>query len=186
MARSSIDPAALEAEIASLGDLSPITLRERWQALYGTPAPRSLRRDMLIRAVAYQLQVKAYGGLSAGTKRRLREIATAAREGTFNAAMAGPRIKPGTRLIRAWQKETHLVLVLEDGFEWRNSRYRSLSSIAKAITGTSWNGWTFFGVKRPSAQEGRDDRSRFKDPALGSNGKRAWPRSRAHPEQPHA
>ena len=56
MARSSMDPIALEAEIASLGDLSPITLRERWQALYGTPAPRSLRRDMLIRAVAYELQ----------------------------------------------------------------------------------------------------------------------------------
>src|SRR4051794_6942516 len=65
----------VEAEIATLGDLSLAALRERWEALYGNPAPRSLRRDLLIRAVAFQLQVKAFGGLSAATKRKLREIA---------------------------------------------------------------------------------------------------------------
>src|SRR5918994_1302197 len=138
----------VEAEIVLLGGLSLEALRERWHALYGNPAPRSLRRDFLIRAVAYQLQVKAFGGLSAATKRKLREIATAAREGRFDAAIVAPRVKPGTRLIRVWRGETHSVLVLEDGFEWKGTRYRSLSLIAKTITGTNWNGWTFFGVKR--------------------------------------
>ena len=135
-----------------MGGLSLEALRERWPALYGNPAPRSLRRDLLIRAIAYQLQVKAFGGLSTATKRMLREIATAAREGRFDAAAIGPRVKPGTRLIRVWQGETHRVLVLEDGFEWNGSRHRSLSVIAKAITGTNWNGWIFFGVKRRPAR----------------------------------
>jgi Protein of unknown function (DUF2924) len=112
----------------------------------------SLRRDFLIRAVAYQLQVKAFGGLSAATKRKLREIAAAAREGRFDPALIGPRVKPGTRLIRVWRGETHTVHVLEDGFEWNGSRYGSLSVIAKAISGTNWNGWVFFGVKRRPAR----------------------------------
>ena len=62
--------------------------------------------------------------------------------------LGGPRIKPGTRLIRLWQDKTHTVEVLQDGFEWEGRRYSSLSAIAKAISGTNWNGYTFFGVKR--------------------------------------
>src|SRR3954452_15199349 len=108
----------VEAEIAGLPDLGLQALRERWEALYGNPAPRSLRRGLLIRAVAYQLQVKDFGGLSAATKRKLREIAAAAQEGRFDPAVIGSRVKPATRLIRVWQGETHSVLVLEDGFEW--------------------------------------------------------------------
>ncbi len=168
---------SVEAEIAALPGLSLAALRERWSALYGNPAPRSLRRDLLVRAIAYQLQVKAYGGLSPVTKRVLREIA-AAREGRFDDAAIGPRVKPGTRLIRVWQGETHSVLVLEDGFEWKGARHRSLSVIAKAITGTNWNGWTFFGVKRSSGSEGRDSLGRFKPPAVAPDGSRLWPRSR--------
>jgi hypothetical protein len=168
----------IEAEIAGLADLSLHALRGRWQALYGNPAPRSLRRDLLIRAIAYQLQVKAFGGLSAVTKRKLREIALAAREGRFEPALIGPRVKPGTRLIRVWQGETHSVLVLDEGFEWKGTRYRSLSLIAKTITGTNWNGWTFFGVKRGSPRDGRDSLGRFNGPVLREDGSRAWPRSR--------
>jgi Protein of unknown function (DUF2924) len=169
----------VEAEIAGLPALSLEALRERWRALYGNPAPRSLRRGLLIRAVAYQLQVKAFGGLSAATKKKLREIAVAAREGRFDPAVIGPRVKPGTRLIRVWQGETHSVLVLEDGFEWNGTRYRSLSLVAKTITGTNWNGWTFFGVKRPgSPPEGRDGLGRFNGPVVAPDGSRVWPRSR--------
>jgi hypothetical protein len=139
----------VEAEIAGLAGLSLEELRRRWEALYDNPAPRSLRRDLLIRAVAYQLQVKAFGGLSVATKRKLREIAAAAREGRFEPSLIGPRVKPGTRLIRMWQGETHTVHVLDDsGYEWNGAQYGSLSVIAKTITGTNWNGWTFFGVKR--------------------------------------
>jgi hypothetical protein len=168
----------VEAEIAGLPALSLDELRERWRVLYGNPAPRSLRRDLLVRAVAYQIQVKAFGGLSAATKRKLREIAAAAREGRFDASIVAPRVKPGTRLIRVWQGETHSVLVLEDGFEWKGTRYRSLSLIAKTITGTNWNGWTFFGVKRGAPREGRDSLGRFNGPVAAPDGSRVWPRSR--------
>jgi hypothetical protein len=160
-----------------LPDLSLADLRERWEALYDTPAPRSLRRDLLIRAIAYQLQVRAHGGLSAATKRKLHEIAAAVREGTFEPALTEPRIRPGTRLIRVWQSETHIVFVHEDGFEWNGARHRSLSTIAKAITGTNWNGWTFFGVKRATGGEGRDRLGRFKS-GTAPNGMREWPRGR--------
>ena len=102
----------------------------------------------------------------------------AAREGRFDAAAIGPRVKPGTRLIRVWQGETHCVLVLDEGFEWRGARHRSLSVIAKAITGTNWNGWTFFGVKRSSGAEGRDCLGRFRRPVVTRDGSRLWPRSR--------
>jgi hypothetical protein len=103
----------------------------------------------------------------------------AAREGRFDPVVISPRVKPGTRLIRVWQGETHSVLVLEDGFEWNGTRYRSLSLVAKTITGTNWNGWTFFGVKRPgSPAEGRDSLGRFNRPVACPDGSRLWPRSR--------
>ena len=107
-------------------------------------------------------------------------ITPAARDSSLDPIASEPRIKPGTRLIRVWQDKTHSVLVLEDGgFEWNGARHRSLSTIAKTITGTSWNGWTFFGVKRGSVKEGRDSLGRFRTPAPGQNGSKHWPRSRA-------
>lgn len=142
----------LEAEIARLPDLGLAELRDRWRVLYGRPAPKFFRRKLLVRAVAYQMQVKMFGGLSEATKRRLREIAAAAHHGTFDPVMTEPRIKPGTKLIRTWKKVTHEVMVLNDGFAWNGVRHGSLSTIAKTITGTSWNGWTFFGLKRPVAR----------------------------------
>ena len=81
MSRATDDDAALEAEIVRLPDLGLHELRARWKALFGHPAPKSLRRNFLARAIAYQMQVEAYGGLSAATKRRLREIAAAVRKG---------------------------------------------------------------------------------------------------------
>ncbi|MGH9809249.1 MAG: DUF2924 domain-containing protein, partial [Terriglobia bacterium] len=152
MARQPIDPDALDAEIARLPDLGIEELRRRWQELYGRPAPKTFRRNLLVRGVAYQMQVKVYGGLSNETKRRLREIALAVRNGGHNALIPGPRIKPGTQILRLWQGKTHTVLALADGFQWQGKTYRSLSAIAKAITGTQWNGYIFFGVKRRPAQ----------------------------------
>ena len=177
MARKLAD-AKLEAEIARLPDLGLIELRARWKTLFGLPAPKFFRRKLLVRAVAYQMQVKAYGGLSEATKRRLREIAAAARDGTFDAVDLEPRIKPGTKLIRTWKKVTHEVMVLQDGFAWNGERHESLSAIAKTITGTSWNGWTFFGIKRPTRKNGHDIRGKFRRPAPGRDGKVMWPRSR--------
>ncbi|MGB9367326.1 MAG: DUF2924 domain-containing protein [Xanthobacteraceae bacterium] len=169
---------SVEAEIARLPDLGLAELRERWAALYGTPVPKYFRRGLLVRAVAYQIQVKAFGGLSEATKQRLRGIAAAVRNGTFEAADLEPRIKPGTKLIRTWKKETHEVTALEDGFAWKGQHYTSLSTIAKTITGTSWNGWKFFGLKGPVRKDGFDARGRFKRPKPDRRGKVIWPRAR--------
>jgi hypothetical protein len=148
MPRGTIDDVALETEIGRLPSLSLFELRNRWKALFGHPAPKSLRRSFLARAVAYQMQVEAYGGLSAATKRRLGEIANAVRNGDANATLGSSRIKPGTQMIRQWQNATHTVTALADGFEWNGRTYKSLSAVANAITGTNWNGFSFFGIKR--------------------------------------
>src|SRR6202158_3711988 len=148
MAHGTIDDAALEAEIGRLPALSLLELRNRWKTLFGHPAPKSLRRNFLARAVAYQMQVDAYGGLSVATRRRLREIAIAVRNGDANAVLGSVRIKPGTQMIRHWQDTTHTVTALAEGFEWNGRTYKSLSAVANAITGTNWNGFAFFGIKR--------------------------------------
>ena len=148
MSRRERDEAALEAEIARLPDLGHDELRKRWKLLFGRPAPKSLRRKFMARAVAYQMQVAAYGGLSAATKRRLREIAIAISNGDRTGVFSGVQIKPGTQLIRQWQNTTHTVMVLDEGFALDGRTYKSLSAIAKAITGTNWNGYAFFGIKR--------------------------------------
>lgn len=140
--------AALVAEIARLPDLGHDELRTRWRLLFGHAAPKSLRRRFMARAVAYQMQVAAYGGLSTATRRRLREIALAISNGDRGNAFSGFQIKPGTQLIRQWQNTTHTVMVLEEGFALDGRTYKSLSAIAKAITGTNWNGYAFFGIKR--------------------------------------
>src|SRR5258707_12584325 len=137
MPRGTIDDAALETEIGRLHALSLLELRTRWKTLFGPYAPKSLRQNFLARAVAYQMQVEAYGGLSVATNRRLREIANAVRNGDANAIPGSSRIKPGTQMIRKWQNATHTVTALADGFEWNGRTYKPLSAVANAITGTN-------------------------------------------------
>jgi plastocyanin len=154
MPRGTIDDAALETEIGRLPALSLLELRNRWKTLFGHSAPKSLRRNFLARAVAYQMQVEAYGGPSVATKRRLREIVSAVRNGDANAVLSTVRIKPGTQMIRQWHDTTHTVTALAEGFEWNGRNYKSLSAVANAITGTNWNGYAFFGIKRaPSSNK---------------------------------
>jgi hypothetical protein len=148
MPQGTIKDVALGAEIGQLPNLSLLELRNRWKTLFGHPAPKSLRRNFLARAVAYQMQVQAYGGLSVATKRRLREIASAVRNGDASALLGTSRIRPGTQMIRQWQNTTHTVTALAEGFEWNGRTYKSLSAVANAITGTNWNGFAFFGIKR--------------------------------------
>jgi len=146
-------PPEVEAEVAALGDLNLAAIRERWRALFGNPPPLSLRHAFLVAACAYSIRTKAFGGLSAATRRRLRAIAEAARDGKPTPA-APVRTKAGTRLVRAWGGHTHVVTTQPDGrFEYDGQTYRSLSAIARAITGTNWNGHTFFGVKRTTTKD---------------------------------
>ena len=142
----------LAAEIKMLEQHGLNELRARWLKVTGRAAPKAFRTEMLRRALAYEMQVAAFGGLPTPLKRRLRELAIAAREDKFDEALGRTSLKPGTTLVRLWQGRSETVMVLQDGYAWNAESYASLSAVAKAITGTNWNGWTFFGVKRPSGR----------------------------------
>ena len=139
-------------EVGALANLDLSELRARWLKVTGRPAPKAFRTEMLRRALAYEIQVAAVGGLPSSLKRQLRDLAKAAREDRFDEALGTTHLKPGTMLMRVWEGKTETVMVTREGYVWAGERYTSLSSIAKAITGTSWNGWTFFGVKRPGGR----------------------------------
>jgi hypothetical protein len=138
----------IEQALASLAGLDHAALRERWCALQGGDPPKRLSRQLLSRALAHAMQERAFGGISPAVRQRLRRLA-AELQTTGRVASIGtqPTFKPGTRLIREWQGRTHEVTVVEEGFRWNDKTYRSLSAIARAITGTRWNGHVFFGVK---------------------------------------
>ena len=159
--RGQFDERALEIEIARLRDLELTELRAVWQKHYGSVAPKTVRRKILILSIAWRIQADALGGLKPATRKQLRQVAEAARAGTAVPVRAVPRTRTGTRLMRVWQGKTHTVTVLGDGFEWQGARYRSLSQIARLITGTRWNGPVFFGVKPRSPGPAADARSKL-------------------------
>lgn len=148
-ARTAANEARVASDIAELDDLTDGKIRERWLALFEGPPPKFMRRALLQRFIAHALQVAAFGGLSRSVLHRLADIAEVERSGGIAPAET-VSIKPGTRLIRVFNGITHTVTVDDDGFIWNDARHKSLSAIAKQITGTNWNGRAFFGIKRRS------------------------------------
>lgn len=134
--------------MAALKGAPAPALKARWRELFGNEPPPYNRRFLESR-LAYRIQELAYGGLKRETLERLwalaREHAKAPKGGSRAAGMDRPVV--GTRLVREWQGIEHHVTVLADGFEYLGQPYKSLSSIAREITGTRWNGWVFFGLK---------------------------------------
>jgi hypothetical protein len=137
--------------LSRLPILERAELRSEWLRLYGTNPPGRIGRELLMAAVAYRLQEQIMGGLRPELRHRLRSIAEQARRGGEPMLTAAPRLKPGTKLLREWQGHVHEVLVGEDGFVWQRQHHRSLSQIARAITGTRWSGPVFFGLKPRTA-----------------------------------
>ena len=130
--------------LARLPQLSGEDLKQEWARRYGAPAP-SLSPDLLRLGIGYRLQEAKLGGVSRSTRSLLRQVA--AREGKANDRKPLPRkLTPGTRLVRDWHGVGHTVAVLEDGFEYEGRHWKSLTAIARAITGTHWNGNRFFGL----------------------------------------
>jgi hypothetical protein len=130
--------------LVRLSEVTIFELRGEWRRLHRMPPPMRLSRDLLIRGIIYQLQERAYGGLSKAAARKLEQAAAG------GAAKPAPPIslKPGTRLVREWRGVTHMVLIHADGIEWRGQRYRSLSVVTRKITGARWPGPRFFGLRR--------------------------------------
>lgn len=133
---------SIEREIAALDALDRSALLQRWRFAFGREAPPRLSRSLMVKAVAHEMQVRAFGGLSPRTIRALKAA------GKPEATSISRRLPGrGTRLVREWNGILHEVEVLDDGYLWRGQRYRSLSAIALAITGTKWSGPRFFGIK---------------------------------------
>ena len=148
--------AEVDAEICELVGQSTCDLRLTWRRLYRTAPPPGLSRDLLIRALANQLQERAHGGPTAALRRRLQTLVGEFEKG---GAFSGPGsvLKTGTTLVRQWRGHTHTVLVREDGFDYEGQRYRSLTVIAERITGAHWSGPRFFGLtKRTGASVGAE------------------------------
>ena len=141
--------AELETEITGLVDQSTHELRLAWRKLHRTEPPFGISRDLLIRALVHQLQEQNYGGTGRALQRRLQTL-TGEREKSGVSFDPAAALKTGTRLVRQWRGHTHAVLVRDDGFEYEGERYRSLSVIAKRITGAHWSGPRFFGLTKPA------------------------------------
>jgi hypothetical protein len=160
-ARHSTEPAAIEAEIAHLRSLATDALRRHWQVVFGRTPPADLSKNLLRRMIAWRLQERAFGGLD---RESLRFLDRLARQGS------PPRrqFKPGTVLVRDYQGQRHTVTVVPDGFEWQGTTYRSLSAIARAITGTVWSGPRFFALTRDKATPARRNNKRVREVSNGS------------------
>lgn len=139
---------AILVQLAAMQKLSVVELKAKWEALFGTPAPNNARAFLELR-IGYRIQELTYGGLSKETRRVLDLLADEV-EGkvTRKSMVADPRNPVvGTRLVREWDGAEHTVTVMKDGYDWQGRKYRSLSAVAKAITGTNWNGFRFFGMR---------------------------------------
>ncbi|MBU2580429.1 MAG: DUF2924 domain-containing protein [Alphaproteobacteria bacterium] len=145
-ARKCADTETLAAALATLSEMDASDLRVEWRRLHRSHPPKKLSRDLLELGVAWKLQERTLGGLSAATKRQLSELARTMATKSDLAKARKVTLKPGARLVRAWSGETHEVLVVEGGFQWRGTTWRSLSVIAREMTGTHWSGPRFFGL----------------------------------------
>ena len=141
-------PEGLAKQLANLDRLDGKGLKERWGKLYGAQPPRGLSRSLLVRVIAYRLQEKALGGLKPSSHRLLQRIATDANAHRATLSTSQSRVKAGAVLLREWHGVTHQVTVLADGVHFRGKRYRSLSQVARMITGSRWSGPLFFGLRR--------------------------------------
>lgn len=141
--------------LAALKRMSVRELKAEWEALFNTPAPNNSRGYLEMR-LAWRIQELTLGGLSRETRKVLDlladEIEGRVGRKTIIADSRNPVV--GTRLVREWDGVEHTVTVMKDGFDWQGRKFKSLSAVARAITGTQWNGYRFFGLREAR----RDDR----------------------------
>ncbi len=139
------------AQLAALPGMATADLKQMWRRLYERDPPPN-NRAYLEKRLVYRIQELAHGGLSDETRARLDALADGEGQRAAQAARQKRRAEAplaGTRLVREWRGvEQHVTCLADAGFEWQGRKYRSLSAVARAITGTQWNGWLFFGLKK--------------------------------------
>ena len=146
--------ASVLAQLAALRQMTVNELKATWETLFSSPAPNNSRSFLEFR-LGHRIQELAFGGPSRETRRTLDLLADEV-EGKVarKAIIADPRNPViGTRLVREWDGAEHTVTVMKDGFDWQGRRFKSLSAVARAITGTQWNGYRFFGLRQARRDE---------------------------------
>jgi hypothetical protein len=146
---------SVESEIAHLRDLDVGGLRARWQSVFQRPPPSHLPRHLLFAVLAFRIQADRFGDLDHETRKVLDRAVEpdptmADRLDTLDRKRT--ELTPGTVLVREWNRQSHRVMVLADGFAWNGQSYDSLTKVAFAITGTKWNGPRFFGLRDKPAR----------------------------------
>jgi hypothetical protein len=145
-------------EIGDLIDLNVSELKDRWRSAYGTEPPPRSSRKLLISAIAYRMQERAFGGLKPSVRRLLERASEDACERRTLRTRPVTRASSGTVLIRDWQGKSHHVTVVDRGVLYRKKNYRSLSQVARVITGCRWSGPLFFGLRGRSKERTRGTR----------------------------
>ena len=146
------------AQITALDTLTTTDLQIEWRRLYLAAPPNRLSRDLLLRGIAYELQEQVHGGLSPDIQRRLRSLVESTDKQSRSRATLAITLKPGTKLVREWRGHVHAVNILDDGLDYRDQRYRSLTRVARLIIGVHWSAPLFIGLnKRRPAMEGHDE-----------------------------
>jgi len=150
--------AEISKQIAQLPTLSRQELLDMWQKLYRRAALPGIRRELMVRFIAYKIQENAYGGLKPSTRSELHRLARdLEKQATGTKTTIHPKIKSGTTILRKWRGQTYEVLVTESGYEFKGASFKSLSQIAGTITGTKWSGPLFFGLKKRNPIPGSAD-----------------------------
>jgi Protein of unknown function (DUF2924) len=137
----------LSEQIAILPSLNKAKLLAIWAENFSKDPPPNLRKELMVPLLAYRIQEREFGGLSNAGRKKLKDIAQDLDPGK-RPHTAKARLKPGTRLFRSWQGQVHEVSALAVGFEYQGKHFKSLSTIAREITGTRWSGPLFFGTKK--------------------------------------
>src|SRR5215469_13359478 len=148
--------ASIEDEIAQLSDLDVKGLRARWQSIFQRSPPPHLPRHLLFGVLAFRIQADRFGDLDRETRKVLdrtnaNESGLAMADRLKSLDRKRTDLMPGTVLVREWDRKSHRVMVLADGFAWNGQSYDSLTKVAFAITGTRWNGPRFFGLRDEQA-----------------------------------
>jgi hypothetical protein len=138
---------SLTDQLSSLASLHKEALLGLWREFFKADPPLRMRKELLVQFLAYRMQELEFGPLNERSRDRLCQLAKAIESGSHKSSAHKVPIKAGTRLIRQWKDQVHVVNVEEGSYEYRCNRYDSLSEIARLITGTRWSGPLFFGLK---------------------------------------
>jgi len=130
------------------GGMTKEELKREWERAWGYPPYKGMGETMLRTSLVYKQREQETGGLPPEQQKRLNDLVKAYRRSPDTFTGGEARLKPGVRLVRTYEGKKYVVTVKSEGFEYNGHIYKSLTKIANDITGSKWNGWVFFGLKK--------------------------------------